>query len=527
MARSTANTVFLRDATGLVRNFSAFDAMNLNIAMCSPLQGILWAWTYGPAMFPGANIDLSYLLGIFFVGIGPALVYTLWTLSLPRSGGDYVWFSRGVSASFGFLISWFLTFVFLTWFALNSATVGPFFLGSLFVSLGMQNLSNIVSSTAGAAIIGTIAVVASIIMITVGVRIYARIYRYLFIIMLAGTLVFAGLLLTTSHQTFITGFNQATAGTTSYDQVLDKARSVGWVGGWTMIPTLFALVLPFQNYSWAGFPAYVGGEIKGINKSAWISIIGGLLVMGVWYVAIGALLYSVVGLDFMHAMSFLYNNAPNSYPLSYPPYPQNYVFFMTNNQAIITTIAVTWLISGIYLTPVNLFLATRNVFAWSFDRVAPTRFANVSEKYSSPINAIITCGIIGELLMLFTVVASYGVMIINTFMIMEIVMTLIGLATMLFPYMKREMYDSFPPIVRKKLLGVPLMTISGFILLVFSPFLVYAAYTAPALGGLNSVSLAFNISMLLVALPIYYAAKWYNKTKGIDLGLVFKQVPPE
>jgi len=478
-------------------------------------------------MFSGVNLALSYLLGIFVVGAGPALTYTLWTLAMPRSGGDYVWFSRGVHASFGFLISWFLTFVFLTWFALNASTVGPFFIGTVFLSLGMQGLANAVSSTTGAAILGTIAVLLSVLLISVGVRIYAKFYRVLFFLTLGGTLLFIAVLLTTSHQTFVSGFNQATAGTTSYDQVMEKARSVGWVGGFTLSATLFGLIFPFQNYGWAGFPGYVSGEIKGINKSAWISIIGGLLVMGAWYVIPGSLLYSVVGPDFLHAMSFLYNNAPASYPLSYAPYPQNYVFFMTNNQAIIIAIAITWLLSGIYVVPCNLFLATRNVFAWSFDRIAPTKLAKVSERFASPINAVVICGIVGEILMLFAVAATYGVMIVNTFMIMEVVMSLIAAASVVFPYMKREMFETFPPIVKKKVLGIPLMTISGLLMLIFSSFLVYAAYSAPALGGLNSVSLAFNICVLLIALPIFYVAYRYNKSKGIDLALQFKQVPPE
>ena len=57
--------------------------------------------------------------------------------------------------------------------------------------------------------------------------------------------------------------------------------------------------------------------------------------------------------------------------------------------------------------------------------------------------------------------------------------------------------------------------------------MVYVAYTAPALGGLNSFSLIFNVAALLVALPIYAAAYFYNKRKGVDITLQFREVPPE
>ncbi len=66
--------------------------------------------------------------------------------------------------------------------------------------------------------------------------------------------------------------------------------------------------------------------------------------------------------------------------LPFPPYPQNYVLFMTDNKALVSTVAVTWLISGVYLSPPNLLLATRNVFAWSFDRLVPTAFSTVSKR---------------------------------------------------------------------------------------------------------------------------------------------------
>ncbi len=138
--------VFVRKASGLVRNLSAFDALNVNVAMCSPLQGVLWAWTFGPFMFQQVNLVLAYFLGMIVVGIGAALTYTLWTIGMPRSGGDYIWFSRTVHPAYGFVINWFLTFVFLNWFAMNSATFGPFFIGSVFVSLGMNEAAATVSS---------------------------------------------------------------------------------------------------------------------------------------------------------------------------------------------------------------------------------------------------------------------------------------------------------------------------------------------------------------------------------------------
>jgi APA family basic amino acid/polyamine antiporter len=519
--------VFVRRASGLVRNLSSFDALNVNVAMCSPLQGVLWAWTFGPYMFQQVNIALAYFIGMIVVGFGAALTYTLWTIGMPRSGGDYIWFSRTVHPLYGFVINWFLTFVFLNWFGMNCATVGPFFLGSVFVSLGMTDAAAAVSGFTGAIIIGTIAVILSALLISAGMKIYAWAYKILFWAMVVGFVVFVAVCLNTSNSAFIEGFNKAMAGTTTYQGVMDTARDLGWIPGWVAGASLYGLVFPMQNYSWGGFPAYVSGEIRDINKSAWIGVMGGLLVMGAWYVLSGVLLYNTVGYDFLHALAYTYGANASKYPLPFPPYPQNFVLFMTDNKMLVAAVALTFMLSGIYLTPPNLLLATRNVFAWSFDRVVPTGFSKVSKRFSSPTYAVIACTIIGEILMIFVAATTYAVMIINTFMIMEIVLCLVAIATIVFPYTKRDLFGRMPSVVTRRILGVPIMTISGVVMLVFSAFMVYAAYSAPSLGGLNYVSLAFNVAVLLVAIPVYLITYYYHKGKGIDITLQFKEVPPE
>jgi amino acid transporter len=478
-------------------------------------------------MFQQVNLAFAYLLGILVVGAGAALTYTLWTIGMPRSGGDYIWFSRAVHPVYGFVISWFLTFVFLIWFAMNCSMVGPFFLGSVFISFGMDEVASAVSGYTGTVLIGTIAVILSALLMLVGMKVYARIWKIIFWAMTAGFAVFVALCLVTPNSVFAESFNTTMAGKATYQGVIETARGLGWLPGWTIGASVYGLVFPIQNYGWAGYPSYVAGEIRDIGKSAWIGVMGGLVVMGAWYVLAGGLLYNTVGYDFLHALAYIYNSAPEKYPLPYPPYPQNYVFFMTHNVAVTATVAVTWLLSAVYLTPPNLLLATRNVFAWSFDRLVPTALSKVSGRFSSPTYAIVGCSILGWILMILVAITTMPVMLINTFMIMQVVLCLVAIATIIFPYSGRDLYDRMPRTVTRKILGVPIMTFSGIIMLAFSIFMIYAAYTAPALGGFDFVSFIFNIAVLLLAIPIYLATYYYHKRKGIDITLQFREVPPE
>jgi amino acid transporter len=481
-------------------------------------------------MYQQANLALAYFLGIIVVGFGPTLIYSLWTLGMPRSGGEYVWLSRLYHPMYGFIVNWFLTFVFLSWFGLNCATVGPFFLGSVFTSLGMNGLATAVSSTTGAMAIGIVAAILFGAMVFLGMRAYAWFQKIVFWGMVAGFLVFVALALSTSNSAFIDGFNRYVAnsgGNLTYSGVLDKARGVGWVPGWTLSATGVALVFPLQNYSWAGFPAYVSGEIRDIRRSTWVAFMGGLLVMGAWFVVTGLLLYNTVGYNFLHGLAYLWNSGSSAYPLPFPPYPQNFAFFMTDNRIVIAIVAITWLLSGIYLTPPNLLLATRNVFAWSFDRLLPTTFAKVDERFAAPTYAILACTIVGILLTIFTVIASYAVMIINTFMVLEAVLGLVAIAAIVFPFAKKDYLNKMPAIVARKIFGVPIMTLAGIVMLATSIAMIYAAYSAPSLGLWNSTSLMFNIAVLVAAIPIYLAAYFYRKSKGFDLTLQFREVPPD
>ena len=241
------------------------------------------------------------------VGLGCGMVYTLWSIALPRSGGDYVWLSRAIHPVFGFTINWFLTFVFLVWFGANCLTLGPWFLGPLFQSFGMSALASAVSTVNGSVIIGTIFLVLCSLLLLARLKTYAKVFLVLFAATLIGSIVYVALFLSSSNAVFTAGFNHAVTGTTSYQGIMDTAKKSGWVPGWTMTATLGALFFPFQNYSWVGFPAYIGGEIKRMRSSAWVGIIGGLLVMGTWYVIMGDVIYRIVGYDFHSALTWLYN----------------------------------------------------------------------------------------------------------------------------------------------------------------------------------------------------------------------------
>jgi hypothetical protein len=63
--------MFVRNATGLVRELTPFDAFNLVFAAILIPVGISQALNFGAAAFPGANIALAFVLGgVLLLGFG-------------------------------------------------------------------------------------------------------------------------------------------------------------------------------------------------------------------------------------------------------------------------------------------------------------------------------------------------------------------------------------------------------------------------------------------------------------------------
>ena len=115
---TSSRNLFVRNATGLVRELSAFDAFNLVFSAVLIPVGITEVMAFTPTFWPHANMLVSFLLATPLVATC-GLVYLYFTIIMPRSGGDYVWVSRTLNPFLGFFTNFSLTFVFLTWIAFN------------------------------------------------------------------------------------------------------------------------------------------------------------------------------------------------------------------------------------------------------------------------------------------------------------------------------------------------------------------------------------------------------------------------
>jgi len=85
--------VFVRKATGLTRPFGFWDQFILAMGLLNLGTGTVLVFSMSLAFAPSYNFILSLLIGMvlnFFV----VMAYSMITIVMPRSGGDYVFVSR-------------------------------------------------------------------------------------------------------------------------------------------------------------------------------------------------------------------------------------------------------------------------------------------------------------------------------------------------------------------------------------------------------------------------------------------------
>src|SRR5205085_329383 len=124
--------MFVRNATGLVREVKPWQAMAINFITGAPPFVIAIALFGALAGFPGGNFLLATLLTIP-LALSVVYAFGFLTAAIPRSGGDYVLVSRILHPSLGVVSSVCMTL---------SSFLSIAFDGLAFTSLGIVPLLN-------------------------------------------------------------------------------------------------------------------------------------------------------------------------------------------------------------------------------------------------------------------------------------------------------------------------------------------------------------------------------------------------
>lgn len=523
--------LFIRESSGLVREVSPWASLSATFGLVTggvPILILSWLFTA-----PGANWVLSFLL-MLPPTLGMAFLFYIAGISMPRAGGDYVFNSRAVHPAIGF-INYFGLFVAFAlslgyysylaaqWFGYLFSSIGLAYSNQFFLSLGCW-----FSSTTGSVVIGILVVFLSIIL-----SIIPRVqWRFVFwggVITLVSSIIMFIFLLQITPTSFSTALSSSTGIPNAYNEVINDAMS----NGLKFYPSLYATFLAgpviWYYYTWYNLPASWSGEMKQVRKNVLYSIIVAILIISAYYILFIYINFRAFGCRFLTSWSYISNcgiNDPVYKSLSsigdFTPY---FALIVDHNLLIFMIMFIALWLPNFYSNPPLVTSLVRYLFSWSFDRLMPSWLADVNENLKAPVKATLlvgAMGIIGVLLYAFNTVVA----LVDVTVIFEIGYAIFALSVALMPYVRKQVYERSVP-VKRKILGIPLVSLIGVSVFAFLMFILARTWGNPILLPINIQTLASLGIIYAVGGIIYAIATQLNKKKGIEVSLLFQEIPPE
>jgi amino acid transporter len=531
--------LFVRQSTGLVREASALDATIFNAVFSAPVGatlafGLFWALS----AFPQADF-VSVTLICFVINLPVLIMMSLLASSMPRTGGDYVWVSRILSpplalvSNFGAALSAMIGATFWARY-FSVLALGPV-LTSLGALLGVQTLTdwgNSFGSDHVWTFLGGFAMIALMTVILVlGTKTTFRWQNVFWTIASIGTFVAFICLALGSQSDFSQHFNTvntAQGGGTMTD-VIAKANVGGLqpkLGDMSQtLPAIF-VVMTFMMWNW--WSVYLSGELKSaMNRRRQMTIMIGALAWDVLFIALGAaLLFKVTGFDFVVAA----NTSGSGYAVPGGAFYQVLAALVYNIPVLTVLIVGSFLFWSLPAMVGNTFMPIRTVFAWSFDRLLPEKLSEVNDRTHSPVWAILTVMAIVTLMLAWSIWSTDF----NTWLALGVLagvvtVIIVAVAAMLFPSRRPDLFQASPANLR--VAGIQVLYIVAPLAVLVMLFLTWAvlAYPPLALGSSDNAWWvpAFIGGIVVFGLAVYVIAKLVRRSQGIDIDLVYRELPPE
>ena len=538
--------VFTREATGLVREVSIWDAFWFNNwTTGGPATTIIWMSTY-PVWFPKANLVLALIITAIYSGFVGSM-YVLIMVTMPRSGTDYVFVSRSLSPAIGLafsleMIFWIMMInsynVYATFSVLSQALYS---IGAMTGQFGLVSAWGAISgNTAAVLAIGLMIYLGCIAIVIFGLRRYMRFQLIATILSVIGLAIIfvAGAIYT--NQDFVSNFNSVfgsmAASRDPYHDVINLAVSLGYTPpsgfDWNQTITVSALWYLISLAPMAS--AWMGGEIKKASnvKSQFIAMVGGqyfTMFLAAILVEIWLKLFST---DWLAALGYLTINYPNKVPTwlagASPYFVLPWINVTLNNAVLATIVSIAFIMQVLlFITPL-IIAASRHIFAWSFDRIIPTKLSEVNERVHSPVLAVLVIGAMTMLGYVFTVYTTYLNFAVGAVLGWMFALVLISVAAIVFMWRRKDIYQ-LSIVSKLKFAGIPLMPLLG-ILSLGSMLAMISYYVGPlsfTVGGFTNTVVEISFALFVIGIVGYYVSKTWQTRRGIPLELVFKEIPPE
>ncbi len=555
--------LFVRQSSGLVREVSVANALFFNTAAFVGAGVTLYPAIYSLAFLPVgvAGLFTSYGWAAIIVGVACiflGLIYASLTSVMPRSGGDYVFTSRFIPKA-GPFIAWLESFTLVFASLAIIAFEVPLVLRNLQVTgriVGIGTSSSFFQKanhwfasggviTSWPGLLGSLLVIAVIVWVVLQpTRRLHRIVTGLAVLALgSAVLMFVFGLGFINRGTFEANLPKY-AGTTA--AALAKAAAANGIRGHgiDLHLTAFAFFMSLVLFNYIGFQysAYIAGEVRGnIKRSIILAVIGALviaIVMNSVYTDFLARRLGLTtnlgwGIQFWLGSPTLPMGQPNSLPLLA-------AIAKPGLWPIWTIVSLGGTLFPFLLCPVYINFISRIELAWSLDRQVPEWFGEVNERLRAPINAIITCLVVVVILMFLQNfpllphgLTSDGSGKLNLaatawFSILLALLTWVmpGVNALVAPFSRKDLIRSAPWRAWLPFLGA-IWLVFSVVVYWFAGIKPIISQTKNGLSFFNQSGISFAIGIAVVAIVVYVIQAVRNRRAGVDLAMLYQEIPPD
>ncbi len=520
--QAAAPQAFVRRSSGLVRNISARDALILNVMFMAPTAVFIYG-IWGVAGYPGVNLPMTALIAIP-ISLIIGLFYALYSVAMPRSGGDYVWVSRTLHPSIGYAINFFLFVGLLSVAGAYVPWFTQFALAPLLYYNGFTDLATTIGTNAATFVVAIFIYLFTAVIVSRGGKATARTLEVLFALVFIGLIVYVGTLLAVGHDGFVANFNRLSG--MNYATIASAGVSAGYTGALFGSATLLGIVFTYINFLGFNATIYAAGEIKDVQKSQISAILGAVLVFGLITFVAYAVTYMVMGGDFIQGAGTIYTGATAS-SLPFTPYMTVLFRYATDNVWAFNIMMLGWTAMVLAAILTYIAITVRFVFAWSFDRVLPAAFSRLDKKHNSPYLALLlvtAAAVVLQWAWLYTTLLTFFLYIVFGWMIMQIIG---AISALVLPSKRRDIWERAPAIVRARIGPIPVFPLLAIAVILISLWIAWGSLPVSLGGALDMSILAFTIGLFVAGWIIYMISWLYHSRTGLPLSIAFKEIPPE
>lgn len=539
--------VFVRKASGLIREIGPLTVLAFG-ANYTIADGIYNYTEWQSYQTPGANYPLSLLLGGLILVLAAVCILFLATAT-PRASSDYVAISRTLHPMLGYMEA-FMNIGVNCWVVGALAYFQAWYFGSFFIQAGIAThnaawvaLGQWMSTQTWLGVsLGIVVVLIFGVVNLLGIKSFKWVLNGLFVVALVAGVVTVGAALygVSIGPQGVAALWDKTYGAGAWQEIINVAQQSGWSdyvakftgdasvwgwpGKWTSTMTVSAIVAAAYAFWGVDSSNYVAGEVSGPKRSYLIGIIGAMVLVYVYY-----LLLSVPSL-------LMYGQFTSFY---------NYVMFGGHGQELITintiqtpTVAVmlasilggimpwaavivtlgvaVWVLNGL---PAYMIIPSRIIFAMSFDRFMPEKFAAVNARFKSPHWSLLVTIAISIVFVFVTAYSPwfYAISVVTAVMIRWL---FASWTAMILPYQRPDLFQQG---YTRKIGKVPLITIIGALSTVAMSalFIVGISQIASDFVSETWFLIWFIGGALLFA---FFLAR--NVSRGVKIETLFRELPP-